>query len=289
MNVGFIGTGFMGSGMAWNLLRAGHAMTVFDVREEAVRDLADAGAALATGPRAVAEASEVVFTSLPGPPQVEEVMLGKGGLAEGLRPGSTYVDLSTSRPELIRRIGEELGRRDIAVLDAPVSGGAEGARAGTLSLLVGGDEAVYKRVKPLLDTLGDKAMYCGLLGSGLVCKLCNNLLVIGLVTFLPEVFTAGIKAGVPAATLLEAISRSSGNTERMRTTIPRFMARNFAEGAGKGIVFKDVSLGVEMGRDFDVPMEISEAILGRIKEAAEHGHGDHAVLWQEERAGVEIR
>ena len=289
MNVGFIGTGFMGSGMAWNLLRAGHAMTVFDVREEAVRDLADAGAALAAGPRAVAEASEVVFTSLPGPPQVEEVMLGKGGLAEGLRPGSTYVDLSTSRPELIRRIGEELGRRDIAVLDAPVSGGAEGARAGTLSLLVGGDEAVYKRVKPLLDTLGDKAMYCGLLGSGLVCKLCNNLLVIGLVTFLPEVFTAGIKAGVPAATLLEAISRSSGNTERMRTTIPRFMARDFAEGAGKGIVLKDVSLGVEMGRDFDVPMEISEAILGRIKEAGEHGHGDHAVLWQEERAGVEIR
>ena len=289
MDVGFIGTGFMGRPMARNLLRAGHSLTVFDVREEATRELMEAGASRAGGLREVARASEVVFTSLPGPPQVEEVALSADGLAGGMGPGSVYVDLSTSRPGLIRRIGEEFRRLGIEVLDAPVSGGADGAEAGTLAVWAGGDEAVYERVRPLIEAIGDKPMYCGPLGSGLVCKLCNNLIAIGLRTFLPEVFTAGVKAGVPAPTLFQAISNGSGDTVAMRRTIPGVMTRDFSRAVGPGIILKDISLAVELGREFDVPMEISEAMLERLIDASSHGHGEHPVLRQEERAGVEIR
>ncbi len=289
MDVGFVGLGNMGGFMAKNVLKAGHSMVVSDILPETAKGLVSGGARLVSTPKEVAEASEVVFTSLPGPRQVEEVALGPQGLKAGLHKGMVYADLSTSTPELIRAIGREFQAHGVDVLDAPVSGGASGAEKGTLAVWVGGDEPIYQRVEPLLKTIGDKLLYCGPLGSGLVCKLCNNLISVGLIAFLPEVFTAGVKAGVSGKTLFDAICSGSGDTWMMRQSIPATLKRVFGSGVGSGIILKDMELGLQLGEANGVPMEIAQTMVKKLREATDHGHGDHPLLWQEQQSGVEVR
>jgi 3-hydroxyisobutyrate dehydrogenase len=296
MRIGFIGTGNMGRHMARSLQKAGNQLTVHDQREEATHDLVANGAAFASTPRDVARASEVVFTSLPGPQQVEAVVLGQNGVAEGAARGSVYVDLSTSSPTLARRMAATLKARGIDVLDAPVSGGVTGAEAATLSVLVGGDEAVYQRVKPLLDKVGDKAMYCGPAGAGQVCKICNNLISLSLSSVFAEALTAGVKAGVPLSVLHEAISKSSGATRQMQGWVNSVYQGEFSGAAGAFFLdwaAKDVHLALELGREFGVPMEVSHIIAQRYVEAQGRGWGrmgsGAVVQVQEEHAGTKLR
>ena len=176
MKVGFIGVGFMGRHMARNIVAGGFEMTVFDIRKEAADELLSMGATWADSPAAVAEASDVVFTSLPRPQDVEEVALGEGGILSGAGAGTVYFDLSTTDPDTIYRISAAGESAGVTVLDAPVSGGVAGAEAGTLCVMVGGDEDAYTRCKPVLDKIGDKVMRCGDLGSGAICKIVNNLI-----------------------------------------------------------------------------------------------------------------
>src|SRR5262249_56850198 len=166
MRIGLIGLGNMGGPMALNVGKAGHTLVVTDVRSEAAKPHLDQGAKWADSPKAVAQATEIVFTSLPGPREVESVTLGSGGIVEGAAGGTVYVDLSTSAATLIRRIHHMYAERGVGVLDAPVSGGVPGARSGKLAVLVGGDEALYGRVKPVLDAIGDKVMRVGEIGCG---------------------------------------------------------------------------------------------------------------------------
>ena len=161
MRVGFIGLGNMGGPMAKHILDAGHSLTVYDVRKEAAGTHLQGGARWAESPMAVAAASEIVFTSLPGPKEVEAVALGEGGILQGAAPGTVYIDLSTNSPTLIRRICEVCKEKNVQVLDAPVSGGPIGAQQATLAVMVGGDRAVYDRVKPVLDAIGNKVSYVG--------------------------------------------------------------------------------------------------------------------------------
>src|SRR5206468_1253422 len=160
MRIGFVGLGNMGGPMALNVLNAGHTMVMTDLRPELAKHLAQ-GATWAGTAKAVAQASEVIFTSLPGPREVEAVALGAGGILEGAARGTVYVDLSTNSATLIRRIHGVCAERGVDVLDAPVSGGVPGARSGKLAVLVGGDEALYRRVKPVLDAIGDKVTWVG--------------------------------------------------------------------------------------------------------------------------------
>ena len=153
MNVGFIGLGHMGGPMSRNVLAAGHDLVVHDIRREAAAALEAAGAAWAATPRETAAGREVVITSLPAPPHVEQVLLGPDGLLSGMAPGSVWIDMSTSVPAVADRVRAVAG--DIAVLDAPVAGMAVGARAGTLQIFVGGDETVFRRARPLLEAMGD--------------------------------------------------------------------------------------------------------------------------------------
>ena len=157
--VGFIGLGNMGGGMAGNIQKAGYPMVVFDVREEATRPFLEAGARLGSSPADVAGRCDVTLTSLPGPREVESVAAGPEGILEGIRPGSVYIDLSTSRPTLIRELEVKFRAQGIHVLDAPVSGGKSGAQSRNLAVMVGGEREIFDRVKPLLDAFGDKVLH----------------------------------------------------------------------------------------------------------------------------------
>src|SRR3989441_12692930 len=164
----------MGSSMALNVRAAGHDLTVYDIRREAAAPLLAAGAKWADSPRHVAETAEVVFTSLPGPREVEAVALGNDGLLGSMRSGAVWFDLTTNSPSLIRRLHEQFAARGLHLLDAPVSGGPKGARTRKLALWVGGDRTVFDKYKTVLDALGDQAMYVGPIGAGLVAKLVHN-------------------------------------------------------------------------------------------------------------------
>ena len=164
MKIGFIGLGMMGSGMAANLQKAGHDLVVHDLRRAAAEPYLAKGAVWADSPRAVAEAAEVVFTSLPGPPEVEAVALGENGLLGGMSRGKAYFDLSTNSPTMVRKINAAFAERDVYMLDSPVSGGPRGARTGKLALWVGGDEQIFNRHKTVLDAVGDQAAYIELTG-----------------------------------------------------------------------------------------------------------------------------
>lgn len=293
MKVGFIGVGYMGRHMARNVAKGGHEMTVFDVRKEAAEELLAMGATWASSPREVAQVSEVVFTSLPRPQDVEEVAAGEGGILSGAKQGTTYFDLSTTDPDTMFRIAAQAREKGVNVLDAPVSGGTGGAEKGTLCVMVGGDKAEYEKYKPVLDLIGDKVMYCGELGAGAVCKIVNNLVGLSVGVILSEAFTLGVKAGVPPQVLFEAVSKSSGNTQSMQGFPNGLFKGNFEPGFQLDLAAKDVGLATEMGRRLRVPMEISNIVQQRYIDGQNKGWGRLAAgavaRVQEERAGVDVR
>ena len=294
MNIGFIGLGAMGGSMALNAIRGGHNLVVHDIRRESATPHLEMGAEWADTPREVAQRSDVVLTSLPGPVEVEAVALGDDGLAEGLSEGKVYLDLSTSSPDLIRRIHAELAPHGIHVLDAPVSGGPEGARTGRLAIWVGGDREVYERVKPALDSIGDQPYYVGPVGAGSVAKLVHNCAGYIIQTGLAEVFTMGVKAGVEPLDLWLAVRQGAqgrrGTFERMADhfLIDSYDPPDFALRLAR----KDVDLACQVGRQYDVPMKLANLALAEMTEALNRGWGDRdsrvAMLLQEERAGVQV-
>ena len=295
MKVGFIGLGTMGRHMAANLMKAGHELVVHDVRQTAAAPHLEAGAGWADTPQAVAEATEVVFTSLPGPPEVEAVALGVEGLLAGLARGKAYFDLSTNAPALVRRIHELFKARGIHMLDAPVSGGPRGAETRRLALWVGGDEEVFNRYKPVLDAIGDQPYYVGPIGAGSIAKLVHNCAGYTIQTALAEVFTLGVKAGVDPLALWKAIRQGAvGRRRSFDGLVDQFLPGRFDPAAfALRLAHKDVTLAVGLGREHKVPMRLANATLEEMTEALNRGWGERdsrvSMLLQEERAGVEIR
>ena len=295
MNVGFIGLGLMGASMASNLQAAGHALFVHDVRKSAATPHLAAGAAWKDTPRAVAEAAEVVFTSLPGPPEVEQVAIGPDGLLHGVRAGSAIFDLSTNAPALVRRLDGLFAARGAHLLDAPVSGGPTGARTRRLAIWVGGERAVYDRYRALLEAMGDQPYYVGPVGAGAVAKLVHNCASFTIRAVLAEVFSMGVKAGVAPDLLWQAVRQ--GNSGRRRTFDG--LAEKFLPGEFEPPSFalrlghKDVSLATALGREYGVPMLLANLALEEITEALGRGWGDRDsssfMLLEEERAGVDIK
>lgn len=294
MNIGFIGTGNMGNPMASNLVKVGHQLTVHDLKREAAVNLLEMGATWVDTPREAVPGNEVVFTSLPTSSDVEAVVLGENGILKGATPGSLYVDLSTNSPTVIRRIHQVCQEKGVIVMDAPVSGGVYGAAAGTLAVMVGGDEAIFNRIKPVLDAIGSHVVYCGLIGSGMVCKICNNIISMGAGVLLAEALTLGVKAGVDLATLADVIANSSGSCRRLTDRFSRFLFKgNFEPGFAANLAAKDVRLATDLGRELGVPMEVSNIIDQWHVEALSRGWGlqdsDAVAKIQEEKAGVQLR
>lgn len=294
MNVGFIGLGTMGSSMAMNTLKGGFDLTVHDVNRDAAGPHLEAGATWADSPREVMEASQVVFSSLPGPPEVESVALGENGLLQGVESGKVYFDLSTNSPTLIRQVHAAFAARGAHVLDAPVSGGPHGARSGRLAIWVGGDRAVYEQYKTVLDAIGDKPYYVGPIGAGAIAKLVHNCSGYILQTALAETFTMGVKAGVDPLVLWQAVRHGAlGRRGTFDGLTRQFLPGEFdPPDFALRLARKDVTLAVQVGREFDVPMRLANMTLEEMTEALNRGWGQRdsrsAMLLQEERAGVEI-
>ncbi|MFN8525658.1 MAG: NAD(P)-dependent oxidoreductase [Chloroflexota bacterium] len=296
MRIAFIGLGNMGRHMAANVLRAGHQVVVHDARRSAAQPHLAAGATWANTAAEAAQGAELILTSLPGPKQVEEVALGEGGILQGAAAGAVYADLSTSSPTLIRRIHQELGAQGIHVLDAPVSGGPIGAERGTLQIMVGGDEAIYERVRPALLAIGDKVSYVGAIGAGEVAKLCHNTLSYCATVAAAEVFTLGVKAGVAPEKLLEVIQGSAfGQGNLLKHRIPNIVFKNGFDEAGfyLALARKDVGLATELSRELNVPMNMAALAEQALIEGLSRGWEarDSIAIWelQEERAGVKVR
>jgi 3-hydroxyisobutyrate dehydrogenase-like beta-hydroxyacid dehydrogenase len=296
MKIGFIGLGTMGRHMAANLQKAGHELLVHDVRREAADPHVKAGARWADSPRAVAEGSDVVFTSLPEPKDVEAVALDeKTGLLPGLTAGKAFFDLSTNSPTVVRKLHAIFKARGVDMFDAPVSGGPRGAESGRLALWIGGDEAAFTKYKPVVDAIGDQAYYVGPIGAGSVAKLVHNCAGYVVQTALAEVFTMGVKAGVDPLTIWKAVRQGAGGRRRTFDGLAdQFLPGTFDPPSfALRLAHKDVSLAVGLAREHKVPMRLANLTLEEMSEAMNRGWADRdsrvAMLLQEERAGVEIK
>jgi 3-hydroxyisobutyrate dehydrogenase len=290
MQVGFIGLGHMGQHMARNIASAGHAVSAYDVRPDAAARVPGVRKANSAA-EAVLEA-DVVFTSLPGPPEVESVALGPDGLLESMRPPAVYADLSSNSPAVVRRLSALFAERGIAMLDAPVAGGVEGADAGTLSVMVGGDQAAFERIQPVLSAIGTRLFYCGPSGNGAIVKLCNNLSSQAQIAAAGEILSLGLKAGVDLKVLADVIGASTGSCRAITTTFPRQLFKRHFEDPGFSTFLsaKDTHLALELAHELDVPMPIGEIVERDKQESLRRGWGalspDVFVRLQEERAGV---
>lgn len=284
----------MGKFMAANLQENGFDLVVHDLNKAAAQPHIAAGAAWADSPKALGEAVDVVFSSLPGPPEVEAVALGENGLLAGMSKDGAYFDLSTNSPTVVRRIHAVFAEKGVHMLDAPVSGGPHGAESGKLALWIGGPEDVYKKHKTVLDAIGDRANYIGDIGAGSVAKLVHNCSGYAMQCALAEVFTLGVKAGVEPLALWEAVRQ--GAQGRRRTydgLINQFLPGEYdpADFALR-LAHKDVSLATALGREIGVPMRMANLALEEMTEAMNRGWGNRdsrsPMILQLERAGVEI-
>lgn len=300
MDIGFIGLGDMGRPMSLNLIKAGHRLTVHDIDRDGrgAIELLEAGATWGQTSRETAQGAEIVFTSLPGPQQVEAVALGEDGILVGASKGSVYIDLTTNSPTLMQRVHRIFGEHGIDVLDSPVSQGHRDAKyKGTLTMMVGGDKAVFDRVWPVLDVIGhDHIVYCGESGTGAICKLVNNLVMFTTPAPMIEALTLGVKAGVPVEKLTEVMMQSSGRNpgvDRFRAGMDRPRTYHGEDIVSMYIAQKDVRLATDLARELDVPMDIGNLVEQKLTEAIVRGWGSHSVAarfrLEEERTGVDLR
>jgi 3-hydroxyisobutyrate dehydrogenase len=296
MKIGFIGLGNMGGPMALNLIKAGHTLTVFDMRRDAAKPHLAAGAKWADDVASTTRGAEIVMTSLPGPPEVEAVALGPGGILEAAQPGTVYADLSTNSPTVMRKIHAAFKAKGVHVLDAPVSGGVLGAQRGTLQVMVGGDESIYREVEGVLKPIGHNVGYMGAIGAGSIAKLVHNMVSITSRMLLAEGFTLGVKAGVKPEALLQAIKGASfGQNMSLSHHIPDIVFKGDFDTVRFGLALarKDVGLATALAREFNVPMPIASLGEQILMEAMARGWGDKDStspwMLQEEAAGVKVR
>jgi 3-hydroxyisobutyrate dehydrogenase len=292
MKVGFIGLGMMGKGMAANLQKAGHDLVVHDLSRAAAEPFLAKGAIWANSPKQVAEQTEIVFSSLPVPADVESVALGVNGLIEGMRPDTAFFDMSTNSVAMVRKIHAAFAEKNLYMLDAPVSGGPGGAASGKMAIWVGGDQQIFNRHKGVLDAMGDQAAYIGPIGAGSIAKLVHNCTGAIMNIALAEVFTMGIKAGVDPVDLWQAVRQ--GATGRVRT-FDR-LGNKFLTGQhdpadfALRLLHKDVGLAVGLGREVGVPMRLANMAYEELTEAMNRGWGTRnstvGQLLQVERAGI---
>jgi len=294
MKIGFIGLGTMGASMAANLQKSQYKLVVTDVRRDAAKSHLENGAEWADSPKAIAEQCDIVFTSLPGPPEVESVVFGENGILAGAHKGMAYFDLSTNSQALMRRVNAALAEKGAFGFDAPVSGGPKGAASGKLAIWVGGDKAVFDQCKKVLDAIGDQAAYIGPCGQATVAKLVHNMAGYAIQTAMAEVMTMGVKAGMDPVDLWAAIRQGAlGRRRTFDRIADQFLPGKYDPPAfALKLAHKDVTLAVQMGRELGVPMRFCNLTLEEMNEARNRGwdHRDSRVpmLLQAERAGVKL-
>jgi 3-hydroxyisobutyrate dehydrogenase len=295
MPTGFVGLGTMGARMAGNLQKAGFELVVNDLRREAAATHVAAGAIWADTPRAVAEQCDVILTSLPEPPDVEKVALAADGLLAGVKPGAAWFDLSTNSQSLVKRLNAAFAEKGAHMLDAPVSGGPQGAASRKLAIWVGGDKAAFEKHKAVLDAIGDQARYIGAIGSATVAKLVHNMSGYAIVCALAETFAMGVKAGVEPLALWEAVRQgAAGRRYTFDALINQWLPGQYdPPDFALKLAHKDVGLATALGRELGLPMRICELAYAEMTEAMARGWAGRdsrvVMLLEQERAGIEVK
>ena len=293
MQVGFIGTGSIGTPMAINLNEE-HPLIVHDVTREKATALLEKGAKWAPSPKELAASCDVVHTCLPGPKEMDQVVLGESGILAGIKKGSVYIDHTTNSPQLVREISDKLDSRGVEMLDAPVSGGTEGARVKQLLLMVGGKESTYKKYKDLLSNMGD-VMYTGAIGNGMISKITHNCATFCVSVAMMENWSVAIKAGVAPEKIIEVFQRAGiGRNMDIHSRLPNTLFQgNFDPVFALNIAKKDIALATDLAKSYGVPVRVSELVLQEYLEAINRGWGEFdssiVLKLQEERSGVEVR
>ncbi|MEO8972131.1 MAG: NAD(P)-dependent oxidoreductase [Ktedonobacteraceae bacterium] len=298
MQIGFIGIGVMGRPMTLNLLKAGHSVTIFARHSDRpeVQEVLQAGAKQAPSPRAVAMASDIVITMVPDSPQVEEVVAGPQGILEGSRKGLIIIDMSTIAPTVSRALAEKAAARGVHFLDAPVSGGSQGAVNGTLTIMIGGEQQIFEQARPVLEAMGKKEniFYVGPVGSGEVVKLVNNILCGAIAAAIAESFVLGVKAGADVDIMAKIISVSTGASWQLSNQFPlRAFNGSFQPGFMTNLLYKDLGLALDLAREYHTPDEmiaLTRKLYEQVREAG-YGHDDYTSVLKvlEKQADVEVR
>ena len=256
--VGFLGLGEMGKGMAMNLINKGCDLTVFDVREEPVNELKQLGAKVASTPGDMAATSEVIFTMVRDDTQTEEVIFGKDGILEGIKNGSTIIIVSTASPSLCQKIAKEADKKGVGVLDAPVSGAKAGAAAGTLTLMIGGNTSLVKKMEPILEMVSANRFHLGDIGMGQVGKLANNMILFSSMSATTEGIAFAIKAGIPLETLLNFVNVSTGNNwVSQHWDAMAGLKSDRSPTATLHLMYKDLNLGLGYAKEIGVDLPLA--------------------------------
>src|ERR1700722_8814087 len=295
MKVGFIGVGNIGAPIAGQLLRAGHALVVHDLRGEAAAGLLAAGAEWGDTPAALADECEVIATCLPGPVEMEAVCLGSGQLVASLRPGSLYIDHTTNSPALVRRVHALLAEKGVAMVDAPVSGGMEGAQTRDLLAMAGGEPADFERARPLLEAIAKRVIHTGGIGTGSIAKIMHNSATFTLDLVMAECWTTGVKAGIDAATIVKVFTEAAlGNQMNLKVRLPAtYLRGDFDPRFSLALARKDLGLALQLARETDTPMRLAALCEAEMEAAMARGWADRDasifLTLQEERAQVAVR
>ncbi|SJZ54589.1 2-hydroxy-3-oxopropionate reductase [Consotaella salsifontis] len=292
MKVGFIGLGIMGRPMAKNLLKAGYSLVVFD-KFAPSEDLVALGAEAGTSSADVASKADIVLTMLPNSPHVREAVMGEGGVLEGARSGTILVDMSSIAPAASQEICAAAKEKGVVMLDAPVSGGEPKAIDGTLAIMVGGDEAAFDKVKPLLDVMGGSVVRVGDIGAGNVTKLANQMIVALNIAAVSEAFTLATKAGVSPEAVFNAIKGGLAGSTVMNAKVPMILDGNFKPGFRIDLHIKDLQNALDTAHNLHVPVPLSAGIMEIMQALTIDGEGqrDHSAVarYYEKLAKVEVR
>lgn len=293
MKIGFIGLGIMGKPMAKNLIKAGHELVVYDVIKENVLDVAAAGAKAVESSKEVAQECRLIITMLPNSPHVKTVILGDNGVLEGASSGSIIVDMSSIAPLASQEIEKACAAKGIKMIDAPVSGGEPKAIDGSLSIMAGGDQAVFEEVYEVLMSMGASAVYCGTIGAGNTTKLANQVIVALNIAAVSEAFMLSTKAGVNPVKVFDAIKGGLAGSTVMNAKIPMITEGNFKPGFKVDLHIKDLNNALETGHSVGAPLPLTAAVMEMLQmlHADGLGHNDHSSIarYYEKLAGTKIR
>ena len=294
MTLGFLGLGIMGYPMARNLLRAGHSVAVWSNTAAKARRLAEAEKAeFCATPKQVAEAAEIIFLCVGDTAMSERVTLGPDGILDGVRAGSIVADCSTVAPSYARRAAAALAEKGAHFLDTPVTGSKPGAEGGTLTIMVGGDAAIYEKLKPYLEPMGKQVYYCGGIGLGLHAKLTQNLILSNLLQAFNEGLVLATRAGVDPELMIEILNNSAARSGMISFKAPYVLRRDFSTNFSTRWMHKDIGLMLETGAELGVPLPLTGLTRQLVQVAISEGYADEdmcsTIKVLEKIAGVEVK
>jgi len=278
--VGFVGLGIMGKPMATNLMDAGYNLTVHNRSPEKANELGEAGASVANSPKEVAENADIIITMLPDSPQVSEVVAGEEGVLEGITEDSLIVDMSTISPVVTEELSEAVKEKGASMLDAPVSGGDVGAIEGTLSIMVGGEEADFHRAKPLFEAMGKTITHVGPVGAGQVTKAANQVVVALTIEAVCEALVLGSAGGVAPEKILDVLSGGLAGNKVMEVKREKFLSHRFDPGFRSELHHKDLGIALAAGREYGVVLPVTAIVDQMLLAMRKKGWGseDHSAL-----------